>query len=469
MKPPSRPQSALSERDRFYAAALLFVAQIFDYADRQVVSVLLPAFKRSLDLSLVQASLIQGFAFSLFFALAGLPLGRAADRMNRRNLMAIGIVMWSLATVACGLSHSFWQLFLARMSVGVGEATLMPATASLLADYYAANQRGRAINFVQSGASIGTIVATLGGGWLLTWFDRSGVLARLGLPLENWQAVFLTLGGPGLVLAALLMGIKEPPRREDAPQADQTERGFLDTFRKHPAAFIGLFGLQTFVTMEAYAILSWTPTILMTSYGQSPGAAGAIMGLMVTVSGFGAYLLSGVSADLLIRWRPRNGRVWLPGAILPFGIAALVWLDHSRGLAGATLALGLALFTGAAIAACGNPALQAIVPGKQRGVAIALSGMINTLVGLGIAPTIVAARAQMTGTMERGLQHSLAVVCVATMAAAMLLWPFLIRAYARSRNYELEEREQPLAAHGARATGPRDTQTSAKKAPLAPS
>ena len=426
-------------RDRNYAMVLLFVAMVLDYADRQVVSVLLPAFKQSLQLSLVQASVVSGLAFSLFFAIAGIPLGRIADRSNRRNLVAAGTALWSLATVGCGLSNSFWELFAARMAVGVGEACLMPALASLLTDYYEPDKRGRAVNFIQTGAPLGSLLAMIGGGWLLTWFDTSAILQRLGLPLESWQAVFLTLGGPGMIVALLFLAMKEPPRREPATPADRGGPGFLHTVGRHPVAFISLFALQTLVTMASYAVLTWAPTIFITTYGKSAGAAGTILGLMLVLCGIGAYLVSGVSSDLLMRRRPRYGRVLLPGLILPVGIAGFAGLYFSSDLTTTTVLLAVGLFVAALVAGGAVPSMQAIVPGRQRGIAIATLAMATTLIGLGVAPVVVAFGADLTGAMEGGLQQSLAVVCVAVLGAALILWPFLMRTYATARNFEAEE------------------------------
>ena len=453
-----REDAVPSARDRNYAMALLFAAMVLDYADRQVVSVLLPAFKQSLQLSLVQASIVSGLAFSLFFAFAGIPLGRIADRSNRRNLVAAGTALWSLATVGCGLSNSFWTLFASRMAVGVGEACLMPALASLLADYYAPDQRGRAVNFVQTGAPLGALVAMIGGGWLLTWFDTSGILVRLGAPLESWQAVFLTLGGPGVIVALLFLAMKEPPRREPATSSDHDGSGFLHTVRRHPGAFVGIFGLQTLVTMASYAVLTWAPTIFITAYGKSAGEAGTILGLMLVVCGIGAYLVSGFTSDVLMRWRPRYGRVFMPGVILPIGVAGFAGLYFSRDLATSTVLLAVGLFIAALAAGSAVPSLQAIVPGRQRGMAIATLTMATTFVGLGLAPIIVAFGADVTGAMEGGLQQSLAAVCVTVLVAALGLWPFLIRSYAGARNYEAEEfadqpRGDPTPA-GAAASGP---------------
>jgi len=197
-----------------YIVAALFTAWMLAYLDRQIVSLLVPALKHSLHLSDSQVSLLQGIAFSLVFGLAGIPLGRFADRTVRRTLVAAGMAFWSLATIACGLADSFAHLFVARMCVGLGEACMAPAIVSLVADYFAPSHRGRALGFVQIGAPIGNSAALILGGALLTYLTLVEASGALPFGLEPWQLVFITVGAPGILAAAVVMFLQEPPRRE---------------------------------------------------------------------------------------------------------------------------------------------------------------------------------------------------------------------------------------------------------------
>lgn len=138
-------------------------------------------------LSDTQIGIIQGFAFSLFFAIAGLPIGRLADSHNRRNMIAIGIAIWSIMTMLCGLAENFWQFFLARMGVGVGEACLAPASMSLISDYVGRAQRGRATTLIASGATVGGASANYVGGLLLGWLGGTAILLPVTGETANWQ------------------------------------------------------------------------------------------------------------------------------------------------------------------------------------------------------------------------------------------------------------------------------------------
>ena len=155
-----------------YTLAVLTASWVLAYLDRQIIVMLVEPLRRDLSLSDTQVSLLQGFAFSLFFVAAGLPLGRLVDRFNRRNILLLGMICWSVATFACGLATDFWQLFAARIGVGVGEACLAPAAVSLVADLIAPHRRGAAMGLVSAGAPLGTAGSFLLSGLILADLRR---------------------------------------------------------------------------------------------------------------------------------------------------------------------------------------------------------------------------------------------------------------------------------------------------------
>ncbi len=159
-------------------------------------------------------SLLGGLAFIFIYTFLGIPVGRIVDRRNRKRLIAIGVFLWSLATVACGYARSFAQLFLARVGVGVGEETLSPAALSILSDYFPPKRLGFAVSIYLSGAAIGTGLAFLLCGAALDFFE--GVSVE-GLPLignlATWQLAVVAVGAPGLVFALLVLTIPKPRRR----------------------------------------------------------------------------------------------------------------------------------------------------------------------------------------------------------------------------------------------------------------
>lgn len=426
-------------RNPIYAFTVLFLAFVFAYADRGVIYVLVPAIRDSLGLTLVQVSLLQGFAFAMFFALAGIPLGRLADRSNRRNLLAAGLAFWSLATIACGLSGSFWQLFAARLCVGVGEACLIPAVASLLSDAYPPGKRGRAIALVQVGVPTGSLLAVVAGGWALTWLQAPGTaLAPWGL--DDWQIIFIALGAPGLLLALVMLGISEPARRESAPSAGPAPPGgVLKLFADKPAGFFAFFLSQALATTLSYVVLAMGPTLYMTAYGLNAGQAGTLTGGTLLVSSVTAYAAGGFVSDALWRRWPETGRIITTMLPLPLAFPALLALFFSRDAAAVTVALSVILFASTFWSSGAAPALQAVSPNRMRGQLVAIMYLGMNILGLGVTPTLVAWVAERRGVDAFDLQWSQGVVGLGVALLGVLLAPVILRSYRSMRKYEVEE------------------------------
>ena len=166
---PSRPYA-------WTVVAILIATAVLSYTDRQVLSLLVDPIRGELGISDTQVSLLLGTAFAVVYGIAGIPLGVLADRTSRRNLIFAGVLVWSCGTLACGFSHSFGQLFAARIVVGLGEAVLSPAAISLISDYFPPSRRGTAVGFFLSGIAMGIGAAILIGGGVLHVVEL-GVLA----------------------------------------------------------------------------------------------------------------------------------------------------------------------------------------------------------------------------------------------------------------------------------------------------
>lgn len=201
---------------------MLTLAYVLSFIDRQILGMLITPIKASLHLTDTELGLLMGPAFAFFYVTLGWPIGWMADRINRRNIIATGIALWSLATAACGLSMNFTQLLWSRLMVGVGEAALTPSALSLMADYFAPKSRPRAIAVYSTGIYLGSGIAYLGGGALVGMLqDAGGVTLPVFGAVEGWQAAFLALGIPGVLVALLMLLIREPTRREDTGQAGE--------------------------------------------------------------------------------------------------------------------------------------------------------------------------------------------------------------------------------------------------------
>ena len=199
----------------WYVVVVLTVAYMFSFLDRQILALLIEPIRQDLEITDFQISLLLGLAFGIFYTALGIPIGRLADRRSRRGIIAVGVTIWCLMTAACGLARNFSQLFLARIGVGVGEATLNPSAYSLISDYFPRQRRGRAISFYNMGVSLGAGVAMVVGGQIIAFaFDTPRVTLPIVGELYAWQLVFLLVGLPGLLIAALMITVREPERRD---------------------------------------------------------------------------------------------------------------------------------------------------------------------------------------------------------------------------------------------------------------
>ncbi len=205
----------------WYVVIVLTAIYMLSFVDRQILSLLVGPIKRDLAISDTRIGLLQGLSFALFYTVMGLPLGRAADKRNRRNLIAGCVLVWSLFTGLCSVAKSFWTLFLTRIGVGVGEAGLSPAAYSMLADYFPSERLGVAISIYYMGVFLGSGAALLVGGSIVDALVRSPLIT---LPLlgtiASWRVTFLLVGLPGLVFAALVYTVREPLRRDLLKAAD---------------------------------------------------------------------------------------------------------------------------------------------------------------------------------------------------------------------------------------------------------
>ncbi len=375
---------------------LLFVVTLLAQLDRQLPALLVGPLRAEFGISDTAFSLLQGYAFALFYALAGLPLGRLVDSGNRRNLLLAGLLLWSGATALFAFGQSYAMLLAARVGLGVGEAVLAPAAFSLIADLVAPQRRGRALAVYCVSIAIGSGASLLLGGWLLGAIPAQG-LAVPGLgTLAPWRVAFLAAALPGPPLALLLLVLaREPARQESAAtaaprDAAPTLADFLQHLRQHPGTFVRVLGYPTLLAVIGYGALAWAPALFERSHGMPAARSGMVLGLLVAVAGGSGTLAGGFLSDA---WQARGVpaarlRVALAGLALAAGPAVL-WPLVPR----ADLAFGLLflMVLGVGLAQSAAPtAVQAVFPNRLRGQAVALYLLLSGLLGIGLGPTAVA-------------------------------------------------------------------------------
>ncbi len=366
---------------------ILIATAILSYTDRQVLSLLVDPIRHDLKISDTQISLLLGAAFAVVYGVAGIPLGFFADRTSRRNLIFAGVVVWSLATIACGLARGFNEIFASRLFVGLGEAVLSPAAISLISDYFPPRRRGFAVGLFLSGIAMGSGMAILIGGGVLRAVDL-GVLAGTPLATEPpWRLVLLLIGLPGLVWSLLILAIREPTRQIEAI-ADTADVAATVP----PGRFAGwakaapVYSVVATASLVDNAVGAWAPSLLIREFAKDPGKIGIELGLLLTVGFGGGVLIGGLLADKAGGFG-RKLAVCLTSAVLILPAALLM---NSGRFVVVLASVPIYFALSGIVTAVGFSSILDTVPGRSRGLAMSISFFLNVAIGAGFGPTAVA-------------------------------------------------------------------------------
>ena len=405
---------------------LLTIAYILSYIDRSILGLLVQPIKADLGVTDEQMGYLIGWAFGLFYATIGLPLGWLADRRRRTWIVSGGIALWSLATVASGLVRSFGGLFVARMGVGVGEATLSPCAMSLIGDSFPPERRGKPVGVYSAALALGAGIAGLLSAALLTLVTADVVLPVIGA-VRPWQLAFIVVGLPGLLLAPLFLLVPEPART--MPPGTPAS-GFGEALR-HVGRNIGALGgvtlLVAVMTTIAYSH-GFNAAAFDRTYGWPAKDYARINGLVNLVVGPLTVIGIGWLAD---RWR-RNGRVAPAFRLLVAGFL-LMLPANAAALFMPTPELAILLFALGSVGigtvtAAGIIALLEIVPARMRGQLVALYYMAISIAGLGLGPTTVGILSTRVFG-ENNLRAAVASIPLIYGLVPLLLLPLIARAY----------------------------------------
>ncbi|MEO6967610.1 MAG: MFS transporter [Rhodanobacteraceae bacterium] len=410
----------------WFAVGVFAIAAVLSYTDRQILSLLVDPIRTTLSITDTQVSLLQGLAFALIYSFAGLPLGRVADIWPRRRIILIGVSLWTVATLACGLAQSFGALFAARVFVGVGEAALAPAVVSMLADYFPPQRRGTAIGLFLMGMVIGGGAAIGIGGGLLQAADN-GVFAHVPLlgHLLPWRTTLVVLGLSGFVMAALILGVREPRRRSDASDGTQHRwplSQVIAGFVERRGVLLPLYVAMALMSIGDFGLLSWTPALLSRRFGMDPGHIGALIGATSIVAAILGVLGGGALADRATARNGMRGRL-----VIAAGAATLALTGVVIGFAGSPnvtmLCFGAWTLLSTAAGVAGIVAVQDIVTTEMRGLSVGLVSFGNILLGLGGGATLPAILTDHVFHDPKSVGLSLtAVIAPAWIIAVVLFW-----------------------------------------------
>ncbi|HWW57199.1 MAG TPA: MFS transporter [Sphingopyxis sp.] len=421
----------------WYVVGILTLAYVFSFLDRQILSLLVEPMKADLHLNDTQISLLQGLAFAVCNALAGLPLGRLVDTQRRTTLVAAGIAFWSVATAACGLVRSYGALLVLRMGVGAGEAILTPAANSLIGDHFPPQKVGFPLAVYSIGIFIGGGLALVIGATVIAGAMAAGPahVPFVG-EIRPWQVVFLIVGLPGLLVALLALSLREPARkgalrRSGAPDgAGKPEapplREVFAFLKENRRAFISVNLFMGFSAVAGYGVAAWVPSMFIRRHGWTAVEIGHTYGLLLLVFGTAGVLMGGWLGDVMTRRHGPGGRLRIAIAVklltIPFIVGYTLLPDASWAL----LPLAISIFLPTFMNGLSPAILQQMVPNQMRGTAISISLLVVNMLGLGLGPTLIAVLNDHVFRDPNMIHLSILSVCV-VMAAISLI--FILIAY----------------------------------------
>lgn len=423
--------SAAAARSTRVMLWILLVVYVFNFIDRQIITILAEPIRMDLGLSDTQIGLMTGLAFALFYTVLGIPIARYADRpgTSRPLIIAIALTIWSGMTALSGLAQNFGQLLLARIGVGVGEAGCTPAAHSLIADSVPKARRSSALAFYALGIPVGTLLGMVIGGLLNDWL--------------GWRMTFFAVGLPGIALAVFVLLVLKEPRRSGAIALDHAapprKLGGMDTLKAifGSRAMVLLLVAGSSASFLAYGKTTWATIFFQRTHDLSPGEVGFYFGLVNGLAGMAGTLLGGWLAD---RFGALNRRHVLTAPAV--GMAVAVPLQLYAYSAGQWwLAIGLlavptllnSLYYGPTYSS-----VQGLVPRQARAMASAVMLFCQNLIGLGLGPLLfgMLSDAFKPGYGEDSVQIVLYLASLMGLIPALFFWRCSLRL-----NRELDQKD----------------------------
>lgn len=409
--PIAHPWNLYSPTRQWSFLAVLFLVATSNYVDRNIISVLLEPIKAEFGVSDTLLGLLTGISFAVFYATLGIPVARWADRGNRKTIITVSLTIWSVMTALCGMAQSFWQLVLARIGVGAGEAGAIPPAQSLIADYFGPTRCARALAVFMASGMIGYLLGFVLGAKIATDY--------------GWRAAFLIVGLPGLALAILVHFILHEPRTlpqfQPLPNSQESLRATFQALLAKRTFVYLLLGMVIYF-LVAYGAVVFLPSFMIRVLNVSLAEIGTSYGAVSAVSSIAGTVLGGFLTDRLAQRNP----AWL-GRLPAIGLA-LAWPLYEAMLLAPTYSMVLVFagFAGVALNATVPAmfaALHAICGSARRAMAVAVVFFFANLIGLGLGPVIAGAMSDVFSAIHGpvGLRYALLIVMMLLLPCAWML------------------------------------------------
>lgn len=407
-----------------YLVGVLAAAYFLAFLDRQSLNLFVVPIEHDLRLSDAEMSLLLGFAFGLLYSVLGIPFGLLADRTNRRRLVIAGVACWSVATLVSALAGSPLQLFIGRIGVGIGEATLAPAAASMIADAFPPDSRGRAFGVFSLGTTFGAGSASLlGAGVIAAMASRELRLPVLGT-LRAWQMTLLIVALAGTPILAALRAVREPARR--ARGCGPHLVPVLRYLGRHWPLYALIYLTNVLASLMAYAFYPWVPTAMERSWHVSGEAIGIHLGvLIIALSGIGIFL-AGWLVDRFARRGVRHA-IAIVGTVVFIVLAVIAGLMFRMPDVALTWALiGLYIFLVHIYFPFSLLALSLVTPPAAMASVSAINFMLTGILGLSLGPVLVVRVAQQHFTGAAATGYAISAVCASLALLGALAFALLI-------------------------------------------
>lgn len=431
-------EKTLTRLKAYWVVLLLLLAYILSFIDRNIMAILVGPIRDEFAINDFQYGILNGVAFSLLYTFLGIPIAWMADKKSRKNIIAIGTAFWSVMTFLCGLASGFYSLFIARMGVGVGEAALSPPAHSLLSDMFSKEKLPTIMAIFTLGIPVGVGVSYSLGGWIYgVLAENQGLTVPLLGTLKPWQATFMLVGLPGLVLAFFISRLQEPLRTglrlsQNAEEGVSLKQAFCFILA-NKGVYLNTFFSISALSIVGYAFMMWFVEHMSRVYGEPAHELGKSFGWMYLVSGsigtlFGAWFVGVLSKkgykDAGIRVVLLVAFAWVIPAIAAPQMPSLAWAFYVA----APCVFLLNAYFGVSIAA-----LQLVTPNDVRAQVSAVLLFSTNVAGLVIGPMIVGflSDSVFTGFKEQALGHALSSVGAVFCTVAGVLLVFALKPYQR--------------------------------------